>query len=356
LLSVLILMERTTFLCIFLFVLVTYVVGAPSNLKVAGNKLVDENGQQVVLHGVDRSGTEFACVQPGNSIFNGPNDHSSVTSMLSWKINSVRIPLNEDCWLGINGLPSSVSGPTYQKAVSQFVNLFLQNNIYVILDLHWTADGTTVPKGQAAMPNQDHSIDFWKSVASYFKGNDTIIFDLFNEPFPDNGNWNDAGAWKCWRDGGSSCSGLSFQAAGMQDLVNAVRSVGATNVLMLGGLAWSNSFAQWITYLPNDTMHNIAGSWHSYNFNYCNNMACWNQYVLPVAQKYPIIIGEMGENDCQSSYIGSVMSFADSNKISYLGWTWNTWDCDSGPALITDYSGTPTGFGAGYKSHLANLN
>jgi hypothetical protein len=328
---------------------------AISNLKVNGNRLVDTSGNQVLLHGVDRSGTEFACVQPGNLIFNGPNDQASVTNMKSWKINAVRIPLNEDCWLGINGLPSSVSGAVYQKAVSDFVHLFLSNDVYVILDLHWTAAGTAIAKGQAAMPNTDHSIDFWKSVAAYFKGNDTIIFDLFNEPFPSNGAWNDNGAWACWRDGGNSCPGIGFTAAGMQSLVTAVRSVGATNVLILGGLAWSNSFAQWMTYLPNDTLHNIAGSWHSYNFNYCNNQGCWNQYVLPVAQKYPIVIGEMGENDCQPTYINGLMSWADQNKISYLGWTWNTWDCDSGPALITDYSGTPTGYGAGLKAHFANL-
>jgi len=329
--------------------------GAITNLKVAGNQLVDTSGKPVILHGVDRSGTEFACVQPGNLIFNGPNDQTSVNAMKTWNINAVRIPLNEDCWLGINGLPSSVSGQVYREAVSEFVQLFIKNDVYVIIDLHWTANGNNIAKGQAPMPNTDHSIDFWKSVATYFKGNDTIIFDLFNEPFPDGGNWNDQGAWLCWRNGGSSCTGLGYEAAGMQSLVSAVRSAGATNVIMLGGLAWSNSFAQWITYLPNDTLHNIAGSWHSYNFNYCNNNGCWQQYVLPVAQKYPIIIGEMGENDCQSTYISGLMSWADQNKISYLGWTWNTWDCSQGPALITDYTGTPTNFGAGLKAHLQSL-
>jgi endoglucanase len=339
---------------IILATLVCVGVALP-NLKVSGNRLVDPNGNTVILHGVDRSGTEFACVQPGNLIFNGPNDQASVTAMKTWNINAVRIPLNEDCWLGINGLPPSVSGKAYQTAVADFVNLFLQNDVYVILDLHWTANGTAIAKGQEPMPNTDHSIDFWKSVATYFKGNDAIIFDLFNEPYPNNGNWDDAGAWKCWRDGGGNCTGLSFEAAGMQSLVNAVRSVGATNVVMLGGLAWSNSFAQWMTYLPTDPLQNTAGSWHSYNFNYCNNQACWQQYVLPVAQKYPIIIGEMGENDCQPTYITALMSWADQNKLSYLGWTWNNWDCSQGPSLITDYSGTPTAFGAGLKAHLQNL-
>ena len=36
---------------------------AAPQLHVSGNKLVDPSGSQVVLHGMDRSGAEFACVQ-----------------------------------------------------------------------------------------------------------------------------------------------------------------------------------------------------------------------------------------------------------------------------------------------------
>lgn len=340
----------------WLLVLLIEAGAAPLPLKVAGNRIVDSNGNTVVLHGVDRSGTEFACVQAGGLIFNGPNDQASVTAMKAWKINSVRIPLNEDCWLGINGLPPSVSGQAYQAAVTNFVNLFLTNGIYVILDLHWTAPGTTIATGQQPMPNTDHSIAFWKSVAAAFKGNNAVIFDLFNEPYPGNNAFDDKQAWLCWRDGGGNCTGLNFVAAGMQELVDAVRSTGASNILMLGGLAYANSLAEWLTYLPNDTMRQLAASWHSYNFNYCNSQTCWQQYVYPVAQHYPVIIGEFGENDCAHGYSDQLMQWADSNKLSYLGWTWNNWDCSQGPSLITDYTGNPTNYGMGLKNHLAQLS
>ena len=32
--------------------------------------------------------------------------------------------------------------------------------------------------------------------------------------------------------------------------------------------------------------------------------------------------------------------------------TWNTWDCSSGPSLISSYDGTPTAYGAGLRDHL----
>jgi aryl-phospho-beta-D-glucosidase BglC (GH1 family) len=124
------------------------------------------------------------------------------------------------------------------------------------------------------MPNTDHSITFWQQAASYFKNDKDVIFDLFNEPYPDrmSGSGN---AWKCLRDGGS-CDGINFQVAGMQALLNAVRSAGANNVVMIGGLTWANDLSQWLQYVPNDPQNQIAASAHLYNFNGCNNPNCWN--------------------------------------------------------------------------------
>jgi len=224
----------------------------------------------------------------------------------------------------------------------------------VVLDLHWTAPGTTPATGQQPMPDTDHSITFWQQVAAAYKNNEAVLFDLFNEPYPDNNNWNSVAGWTCWKNGGS-CSGVNYNAAGMQDLVTAVRGAGANNIITLGGIAYSNSLAQWMTYVPTDPANNLAASWHSYNFNYCNNQGCWTQYVAPLVGKYPIIATEIGENDCASGYIDQVMSFLDSYNQSYSAWTWNNWNCDSGPALIVDYDGTPTNYGAGYKAHLANF-
>ena len=59
----------------------------------------------MLLHGVNRSGTEYQCIKSG-TIFDGPSAEASVRAMTTWPINTVRIPLNESCWLGINGEPA----------------------------------------------------------------------------------------------------------------------------------------------------------------------------------------------------------------------------------------------------------
>jgi len=340
---------------LFLVCFVSYYVATSglAALKIDKNKIIDTTGKTVKLHGVNRSGAEFSCIQ-GHGIWDGPTDQSSIDKIKSWNVNVVRVPLNEDCWLGINGVPSNMGGEAYIRAITDYINLLNNNNIYVIIDLHWTAAGGTKATEQAPMPNKDHSIDFWKGAASHFKGNNAVIFDLFNEPYPNGNTFDSTEAWLCWRNG-QSCTGTNFAVAGMQDLVTAVRSTGATNILMLGGLAYSNSLTQFNRYAPNDTLSQIAASWHSYNFNYCKDQNCWQQYIQPVAEKYPVVIGEMGEDDCAHGYVDRLMDWADAHGLNYLGWTWNTWDCKTGPSLISSYEGTATAFGEGIKAHYAKL-
>jgi len=204
------------------------------------------------------------------------------------------------------------------------------------------------------MPNLDHSIDCWEQMASYFKIYPQVLFDVFNEPYPDNNTVDSEEAWRCWRDG-NVCKGMNFKAAGMQSLVDIIRSTNATNIIMLGGINYANSLTRWIEYKPRDSLNNLVASWHSYSFNTCIDKECWKNTVGKVAEKFPVVAGEIGESDCQGGYITPLMEWLDEININYLSWTWNTWDCDGGPALIIDYDGTPTkSYGMVYKQHLIN--
>jgi endoglucanase len=348
---------------------VTPATSAAPQLHVSGNKLLDANGNTVVLHGVDRSGTEYACVQ-GNGIFDGPNDQASITAMKSWgPVNAVRVPLNEACWNGESYVTAADAGANYISAIKAYVSLLNSNGIVAILDLHWTDGSYTGPSAgsctsaevaeafcQKPMPDSAEAIPFWTSVASTFKGNDAVIFDLFNEPFASRAdNNNTTEGWQCWETG-SPCTGISYPVAGMQQMVNAVRSTGANNVLMLGGEEYANDLTDWLQFEPTDPDHNLAASFHSYNFNTCNTQSCWTSEVAPVAASVPVIAGEIGENDCAGTYIDPLTTWMESENISFLAWAWNAdFACSSGPGLITDYTGTPTAYGAAYKAILQAL-
>lgn len=323
-------------------------------LHVSGNQILNDADQPIRLLGVNRSGGEFMCIQ-NRGIWDGPVNDATIEAMLTWHINAVRVPLNEDCWLNINGVEPANGGENYQKAVVDFVKRLNDHGLIVILDLHWAAPGTTSATKQTAMPNSDHSPAFWELVAQTFKSNSSVIFDLFNEPFPDS-NEDSTTGWKCWRDGGK-CRGVAFDVAGMQTLVTTIRKTGATNIIMLGGLRYSAALSQWLDYKPDDPTGNLAASWHSYNFTSCADKECWENRLLPVLEKVPLIAGEIGENDCAHGYIDKLMSWLDDHNVGYLAWTWDAWEdsCAKGPVLITDYNGTPTAFGQGFKDHLTEL-
>jgi hypothetical protein len=292
-------------------------------------------------------------------------DQASITAIKSWDASVVRVPINEACWNAEPYVEPAYSGLNYRRAVEQYVALLNRNGLNAILDLHWsdgtyTGNSSGCPSAQAIcqkpMPDAAESIPFWRSVAQTFRPNDAVIFDLFNEAYPDRALPDSATAWRCWRDGGAACAaGISYPVAGMQTLVNTVRSTGSRNVIMLTGLAYSNDLTGWLRYQPRDPARNLVASWHSHNFNACITETCWNEQIAPVIARVPLVVGELGENDCAGGYINPLMTWLDQHRTSYLAWTWNTWDCSSGPALIGNYDGTPTPYGASFRSHLQSL-
>jgi hypothetical protein len=326
--------------------------GGANGIRVVGNQLVDGAGQPLQLHGVNRSGAEYACAE-GWGIWDGPtDDDSSIATMKTWNINAVRLPLNEDCWLAINGVKAQYAGPTYQAAIVDYVDRLVAQGIVPIVNLHFSAPGTTVPDGQSPMPDRDHSVDFWRSVATTFRDRQGILFDLFNEPYPDS-NADTTAAWTCVRDGGT-CPGVPFPAAGMQELVDTVRAAGAMQPLMIAGPQYAGVVDHWLQYKPSDPQEQLAASIHIYGLpldSPCRLQSCWDGDVAPLAQTTPIVIGELGDTDCTSSFSPPLMTWADAHQIGYTAWAWNIATC-SDPSLITSYDGTPTAYGIGVRDHL----
>jgi endoglucanase len=318
-------------------------------IGVRGNKLVDRSGQTVRLLGVNRSGFEYSCVQEGK-IFDGPSDWASVRAIESWHVNAVRLPLNETCWLGINGVPEAVSGAAYRAAVQEYVGELERAGLYVILDLQWAAPGRGWGTGLIPMPDAEHALDFWRSVAGEFRDDRSLLFDVFNEP-------HDV-SWECWA---TSCEDLDsyfgfYLGAGMTQLVEAVRSTGAEQPLLLGGLDWARDFSGWWQWRPPDPAHALVASFHNYDYKACLR-SCRAQ-LAELAQHVPVVTGELGQTDCRSDYVRPYMDWADEHGVSYLGWTWNAegrWDCSGGPSLIRDWAGDPTRYGVGLKRHLKRL-
>ena len=328
--------------------------GSPLQLVVRGNRLVDTSGRTVRLLGVDLSGAEYACIQ-SIGFFDTPTDDRQIGLIASWHVNVVRVPLNEDCWLGVNA-PPPYSGAAYRAQILGLVARLHRHGMFVILDLHWNAPDGEPATGLRRMADADHSPAFWRSIAQTFRSDHAVLFDLYNEPH----NLS----WACWRDGcllrgpyqeADDREPRSFNAAGMQQLVDAIRGTGATQPLMVGGNNWANDLTRWPTYLAHDPLGQLVASFHLYNFNECIDVTCWNRTIAPIAQTYPVVSGEIGEDDCAHGFIDRYMAWADQQGVSYLAWQWGAFDCRGGPSLISNYDGTSTPFGEGFRQHLLTL-
>jgi hypothetical protein len=174
-----------------------------------------------------------------------------------------------------------------------------------------------------------------------------------------------------------------------------VRGAGAQNVVILGGLGYSSDMSQWVTSVngipslpaPLDGIgiENVAASWHAYDFNseqsgcpsqyngYSTSLTCNTAQVTAMntsatsvlAAGFPLIIGESGISAYSASTAASftatqitdlegwydnLLTWAEMQGQGYLAWSWNT---DTPPVLLTDYTGTPTqDFGVTYQAHL----
>jgi endoglucanase len=336
------------------------------SIAVRGDHFVNQAGRTVVLRGADTTGTEYACVSE-DSIFDGKAEASaaSIAAMRSWGFNAARVELNESCWLGIQGVRRNVSGPAYRRAIERYVLALNNAGMYVIIDMHFSSTGgRTKATGQVPMPDARYAPAFWASVARSFKHDPAVIFDLFNEPYPNN-NTDSAASWNCVLRGsaGGTCRGFGYQATGMQRLLDVVRHTGATNVVLVGGPQYAGDLDRWAQYAPADPLHQLAASIHIYwrnrahpDYSPCYRATCWHRVLAPLSAHVPIVVGEFGELDCGDTLYPPFLRFADQHGISYLAWAWFVGNCASEPSLITSYTtGAPTPYGIGYRNHLRSL-
>ncbi len=309
----------------------------PKELHVKGNRLVDPDGTEVWLQGVNVGGLESV-----------PHDtqciKSTVVAIDEWKANCLRVPIKDEFWFGKSPYQKD-GGKAYRETLDKIVVLAANRGAYVVVDLH-----------RFRAPKQEHA-DFWKDAAEHYKNHPAVLFDLFNEPH--------GISWPIWRDGGfvsekkegvdesafltpeEKLKNSGFQSVGMQALADTVRSTGAKNIIVAGGLFWCNDLTGINDgYALNDKGGNgIMYSWHTYNWH-----TGWAK-VLPVAEKYPIFLGEVGADANKMSFIPAerqedprtwvpdMLGFIQKYRINWTGWCFHP---RSAPVLISDWKYTPT--------------
>ncbi|WP_395696062.1 cellulase family glycosylhydrolase [Nocardioides sp.] len=339
--------------------------GAPHPV-VDGNRLVDSRtDRQFVPRGVNWSSFEYACAQGWgysalDNITAADPYATEARTIASWGANTVRLPLNQDCWLGTRGAPVSdqyeertVSG--YRSEVAKFVSALNDRGLVVILDLHSRKRIGQPEFGNLAMPDSE-SLAFWNSVATQYADNPSVMFDAFNEPYS---RYNASGTrylfdltWRCWRDGGcrapaeddqtASYGRVTYVVQGMASVVSTIRQAGAEQPILLGGLDYANDLSQWRDFAPDDDQ--LVAAVHSYDFKACADETCWDDVLGDLADTVPVVTSELGAEHPEDGYVERYLTWADRHGIGVLFWVWA--DHPSDPmALVSSERGRPTSYG-----------
>lgn len=312
--------------------------GAAPPLVVSGNRLItlDRSGRPYQLRGVVRAGAQAQCVA-GTGIWDGPVDDASVRAIRSWQANAVRILVDSSCWLGTAAEPSPYQGAAYRAEIIDYVQRLARHGVTPVIAVHGTGTGNVK--------------DFWGSVAWHLGTDRAVLFDLRSAAYPASDGVDSATAWRCWRDA-TDC-GAGGPRPGMQELVRIVRVYGAFNILLVGGLDRANDLSGWLAYRPDDPAgRNLAAAWRVDDDSACATPACWEQQVAPVAAEVPVVAVEVSADTGRHRFVGAAIDWLDHRELGFFGSVWHPEGYEDVPALIRDYHGRPTPYGAGVKARL----
>ncbi|GEM_PF-1036795 len=297
----------------------------------AGNKIVAPDGNQFVPRGVVRDGFQF---KPTGNYFLSDNDFQA---MYMWGATTVRLPLDQMQWLS----NSCLYDPTYMSRLDSAVQSITSRGMVAVLTLSRSNSGQSCGTGALAPMADDLSITFWTQVATHYKNNPLVAFDLYNEP-------HDISE-VVWHDGGMVGS-PAWHAVGMQQLYDTVRATGATNVLFVSGTGWAFN-ADVSLRRPVDGYGIVYGT-HVYNAPETGPLPANIDKVLPpVAARYPLAITEFGTRSGTALYNQNVINYAENLGIGWLAFKW--YQLPAQYALINDFTTyTPTPAGAPVESAL----
>ena len=258
----------------------------PSGLiQAQGSRLVDSTGHTVILRGaeVDSPFVYIKGWNQGKRPTDLPIEQIFTTMAHDWKMNLTRIPISP--WI------YNQDTATYTNQIDQYVQTANAAGLYVMLAMHDDAKAGSPYGNNATLPKTE-DVPFWKAIAARYKNNPMVMFDLYNEPKdPD---------WQTWLHGGGTIGGA--QIVGFQTLVDAIRSVGAKQLIVVEpgsagskGTGSTNTAAEeggWSTIGANTINDsNVMYSLHAYQGIVLPAQtldAKWG----PILNHYPIFYGE----------------------------------------------------------------
>ena len=351
---------------VFLFFTVLHSIFlSAQGLKAEGKKIIDQNGNEVLLRGMGLGGwmlmegymmqssdvadTQHEFRQRLEDLMGVDNTNvffdkwlenhvtkADIDSLSSWGFNSVRLPMHYNLFT----LPieeESIEGEnTWLTKGFTIIDELLQwceeNEVYLILDLHAAPGGqganaaisdynSDLPSLWESELNKNKTIALWKKLAERYKDKEWIGgYDLLNEV-----NWE-------MENDNEELLNL------YKDITTEIRAVDNNHIIFIEGNGFANDFNG----LTPPWDDNMVYSFHKY---WSENTTESIQWVLDIREEnnVPLWMGEAGENS--NVWFTDAIELFETNDI---GWSW--WPMKRIETIVGPYS---IDFTDGYKKILS---
>lgn len=176
---------------------------------------------------------------------------------------------------------STIFDPSYATELEAAVGLARRSGFVVILSMD-SQDENGIP-GLPCMPTES-TLRAWSSILGWVRSDQGILLEVFNEPCKPDNPQNEA-EW-----GGA-----------MQRLVDGLRGMKSTNILLLNGLSYGRFVRGLFPKVHDSIANHLALSVHPYLMQGFTAERDWEHYFGSSARQYPIIATEFNatqKNGC----------------------------------------------------------
>lgn len=322
--------------------------GAQGFLKTSGTRIVNEQGENVLLRGIglggwmlqegymlriDQNGQQHKIRERIQKLvgekktrafyeawLSNHTTRKDIEAMKAWGFNSVRLPMHYNLYtLPVEQEPVPGKNTWLTKGFAMTDSLLQwckDNQLWLILDLHAAPGGQgndlNISDGDTSKPflwelqaNRDKTVALWKELAKRYVNEPMIAaYDLINEP-----NWGFEDPKD--RNGLQEKNNIPLKAL-LVDISNAIREVDNNHIIIIEGNGWGNNYNNMLP--PWDK--NMVLSFHKY-WNYNNQEDIL--HILNIRDQYqvPVWLGETGENS--NVWFTEAIRLLENNNI---GWAW----------------------------------
>lgn len=248
-------------------------------LRTQGNKLVDQNGNPVVLRGMSLFWSQWMAQYYNASCVQWLRD--------DWKCTVVRAAM---------GIESGgyLTNPAVEKAkVRAVIDACIEAGIYVIVDWH----------DHNAHNHRSQAITFFQEIATEYGNTPNLIYEIFNEP--EQVSWT--GVVKPYAD----------------SVARYIRAIDPDNVIIVGTPTWSQDVD--VAALSPLSYNNIAYALHFYAATH--KQALRNKAATALSRGVALFVSEFGTCEATGSgFLDSAeveiwMTFMNANKLSWCNWS-----------------------------------